>query len=136
MADEGAVHDEDWESPAAVTLGKTVLSLDRAAGRIRASYVAGPNFINRGGRIYGGFLAAMLDGLCGHAVRLTHAEPGTPQVTLELKTSFMGRADPGILVGEGWVTHRGRSIAFAEAELRNADGVLVAKGSATFKVGA
>jgi len=125
----------DWESPAAVTLGKTVLSTDPVAGRVRASYVAGENFINRGGRIYGGFLAAMLDGLCGHAVRLTHREPDTPQVTLELKTSFMGRADPGTLYGEGWVTHRGRAIAFAEAELRDASGALVAKGSATFKVG-
>ena len=81
-------------------------------------------------------LAAMLDGLCGHALRLTHADPATPQVTLELKTSFMGRADPGVLVGEGWVTHRGRSIAFAEAELRAEDGTLVAKASATFKIGA
>jgi acyl-coenzyme A thioesterase PaaI-like protein len=77
----------------------------------------------------------MLDGLCGHAVRLTHQVPGTPQVTLELKTSFVGRADKGILIGEGFVRHRGKSIAFAEAELRREDGELVAKGSATLKVG-
>jgi acyl-coenzyme A thioesterase PaaI-like protein len=125
----------DWESPAALTLGKTLIAADPERGRVKASYVAGENFINRGGRIYGGFLAAMLDGLCGHAVRLTHPTPDTPQVTLELKTSFMGRADPGVFYGEGWVTHRGRSIAFAEAELRDASGALVAKGSATFKVG-
>jgi len=123
------------ESPAALTLGKKVLDLDRERGYIRASYHAGENFINRGGRIYGGFLAAMLDGLCGHATRLTHREPGIPQVTLELKTSFVGRADVGTLIGEGWVRHRGRSIVFAEAELRNEAGDLVAKASATFKIG-
>ncbi|MEN6543057.1 PaaI family thioesterase [Parvibaculum sp.] len=128
--------DPDWESPAAVSLGKKVLAMDPERGYIRASYYAGDNFLNRGGRIYGGFLAAMLDGLCGHAVRLTHREPGTPQVTLELKTSFIGRADKGTLIGEGWVRHRGKSIAFAEAELRNEQGEIVARASATFKVGA
>jgi len=127
--------DDDWESPAAVTLGKKVLETDRKRGYIRASFIAGDGFVNRGGRIFGGFLSAMLDGLCGHAVRLTHEEPGTPQVTLELKTSFVGRADKGTLTGEGWVRHRGKSIAFAEAELRDAAGELVAKGSATFKIG-
>lgn len=127
--------DPEWESPAAVTLGKKVLEIDATRGYVRASFVAGDNFLNRGGRIYGGFLAAMLDGLCGHAVRLTHAVPGTPQVTLELKTSFVGRADKGDLIGEGFVRHRGKSIAFAEAELRSVEGDLVAKGSATFKIG-
>jgi len=124
----------DWESPAAMTLGKKVLELDPDRGYVKASYVAGENFVNRGGRIYGGFLAAMLDGLCGHAVRSTTSTP-TPQVTLELKTSFLGRADQGILIGEGWVRHRGKSIAFAEAELRREDGELVARASATFKLG-
>ena len=123
------------ESAAARTLGKQVIETDAERGYIKASFVAGDNFINRGGRVFGGFLAAMLDTLCGHAVRLTHREFNTPQVTLELKTSFIGRADAGTLIGEGWVRHRGKSIAFAEAELRNEAGELVAKGSATLKVG-
>lgn len=127
--------DPDWESPAAVTLGKKVLEKDPARGYIRASFYAGDVFLNRGGRIFGGFLSAMLDGLCGHAVRLTHETPGTPQVTLELKTSFVGRADKGTLIGEGWVRHRGKSIAFAEGELRDEKGELVARASATFKIG-
>ena len=122
-------------SQAAATLGKQVHAVDPARGYVKASFFAGENFLNRGGRIYGGFLAAMLDGLCGHAVRLTHEQPGTPQVTLELKTSFLAEARPGRLIGEGFVRHRGRSIAFAEAELRNLDGVLLAKASGTFKVG-
>lgn len=134
--DRLAALDSDWESPAAVTLGKTVLEKDAERGYIRASFMAGDNFVNRGGRVFGGFLSAMLDGLCGHAVRLTHEKPGTPQVTLELKTSFVGRADKGTLMGEGWVRHRGKSIAFAEAELRNEGGDLVARASATFKIGA
>jgi uncharacterized protein (TIGR00369 family) len=123
------------ESPAAQSLGKKVLETDAARGYIKASYVAGENFVNRGGRIFGGYLCAMLDSLCGHATRLTHREPNTPQVTLELKTSFIGRADVGTYIGEGWVRHRGKSIAFAEAELRNEAGELVARASATLKVG-
>jgi uncharacterized protein (TIGR00369 family) len=123
------------ESPAAQSLGKKVIETDAARGYIKASYVAGENFVNRGGRIFGGYLCAMLDSLCGHATRLTHREPNTPQVTLELKTSFIGRADVGTYIGEGWVRHRGKSIAFAEAELRNETGELVARASATLKVG-
>lgn len=130
-----AIDEEERESPAVQTLGKRVLEADSERGYIRASFVAGDNFINRGGRVFGGFIAAMLDTLCGHAVRLTHRQKGTPQVTLELKTSFMGRADKGVLIGEGWCRHRGSSIAFAEAELRTEDGELVAKGSATLKIG-
>jgi uncharacterized protein (TIGR00369 family) len=122
-------------SPAADTLGKQVIAIDPARGYVQASFYAGDNFLNRGGRIYGGFIAAMLDGLCGHALRLTHEVPNTPQVTLELKTSFLAEARPGRLVGEGYVRHRGKSIAFVEAELRGPDGVLVAKASGTFKVG-
>ena len=125
----------DFESAAARTLGKRVLETDPERGYVRASFVAGENFINRSGRVFGGFLAAMLDTLCGHAVRLTHREQGTPQVTLELKTSFFGRADAGTLIGEGWVRRRGSSIAFAEAELRTEAGEVVAKGSATLKIG-
>lgn len=126
---------DEIESPAAQSLGKKVLELDPARGYIKASYHAGENFLNRGGRIFGGYLCAMLDSLCGHATRLTHREPDTPQVTLELKTSFIGRADVGTYVGEGWVRHRGKSIAFAEAELRNEAGDVVARASATLKVG-
>ena len=123
------------ESPAAQSLGKKVIETDPARGYIKASYVAGENFVNRGGRIFGGYLCAMLDSLCGHSTRLTHREPNTPQVTLELKTSFIGRADVGTYIGEGWVRHRGKSIAFAEAELRNEAGEVVARASATLKVG-
>jgi uncharacterized protein (TIGR00369 family) len=126
---------DETESPAAQSLGKKVIELDPAKGYIKASYYAGENFVNRGGRIFGGYLCAMLDSLCGHATRLTHREPNTPQVTLELKTSFIGRADVGTYVGEGWVRHRGKSIAFAEAELRNEAGEIVARASATLKVG-
>lgn len=124
----------DWESPAALTLGKRLVEVDGDRGYVKATYFAGENFVNRGGRIYGGFLSAMLDGLCGHAVRSTNKDV-TPQVTLELKTSFLGRADVGTLIGEGWVRHRGKSIAFAEAELRREDGEVVARASATFKLG-
>ena len=126
----------EYESPAAKSLGKRVIETDPSRGYVKASFVASDDFVNRSGRIFGGYLSAMLDALCGNAVRLTHREPGTPQVTLELKTSFIGRADVGVLIGEGWVRHRGKSIAFAEAELRNAAGELVAKASATLKVGA
>ncbi|MFN9161940.1 MAG: hypothetical protein ACK6DM_04415, partial [Alphaproteobacteria bacterium] len=65
---------EEIESPAAQSLGKKVIATDPARGYIKASYYAGENFVNRGGRIFGGYLCAMLDSLCGHATRLTHQQ--------------------------------------------------------------
>jgi len=65
--------DPDWESPAAVTLGKKVIERDAKRGYIRASFEADDSFLNRGGRIFGGFLSAMLDGLCGHSQRASFA---------------------------------------------------------------
>ncbi|MCY1507523.1 Thioesterase superfamily protein [compost metagenome] len=56
-------------------------------------------------------------------------------VTIEMKTNFLR---PGGTAGEvleafGTVTHRTRSIAFCEAELRNAEGEVLASASGTFK---
>lgn len=83
---------------------------------------------------HGGVLMSLLD--VAMALACSHAdEEGRGCVTVEMKTSFLR---PGGDVGEvleafGQVRHRTRSIAFCEAEVRNAAGETVATASGTFK---
>lgn len=120
-------------SPAETSLGKTTLSEDRARHFVRASFDVGDAFLNRGGQVFCGFVAAMLESLCGHAVMLAQEHIDQPRVALEMKVAFLASTKTGRLIGEGWIVKSGRSIAFAESELRDGAGTLFAKASATFK---
>ena len=116
--------------PAGALLGFRLLEADPEQQRIRIEFQARPEFVNPVGNIQGGFLAAMLDDTLGPAVVQTlGANQFAP--TLELKVSFLKPAKPGILVGEGRVLKKGRSIAFLSGELRDAEGDIVASATAT-----
>ena len=90
--------------------------------------------LNGWNNAHGGVLMSLLD--VAMALACSHAdEQGRGCVTVEMKTSFLR---PGGDVGEvletfGGVRHRTRSIAFCEAEVRNAAGETVATASGTFK---
>lgn len=137
MSREGAFSDEMEGRaplpPAARLLGRRVIEVDPAAGTIEVAFDARADFLNSAGTIQGGFLAAMLDSTCGPALRAVLG-PGQYALTLELKVSFIRPARAGSLIGRGRIIHRGRSIAFLEAELRNADGELVATATATARI--
>ena len=51
-----------------------------------------------------------------------------------MKISFIRPAMPGTIFGNGRVVERGRSIAFLEGELRDAEGALLATGTSTFRI--
>jgi uncharacterized protein (TIGR00369 family) len=116
--------------PAGVLLGFRLLEADPQQQRIRIEFQARPEFVNPIGNIQGGFLAAMLDDTLGPAVVQTLG-PDQFAPTLELKVSFLKPAKPGVLIGEGRVLKKGRSIAFLSGELRDADGDIVASATAT-----
>jgi uncharacterized protein (TIGR00369 family) len=101
-------------------------------GRVKAEFASRPEFMNAAGVVQGGFIAAMLDDVMG-AAALSTCEAGQTAVTLEIKTSFVRPAAPGKFVGEGKLAHRTKSVAFAEGALRDADGELVATGTATLR---
>jgi acyl-coenzyme A thioesterase PaaI-like protein len=54
--------------------------------------------------------------------------------SLEIKTSFITPARPGELLGEGIMIRRGRSIAFMEGRLTDAEGNLLSTASATGQI--
>jgi uncharacterized protein (TIGR00369 family) len=92
-----------------------------------------PEFRNPAGFIQGGFLAAMLDDVMGPAAFI-HSEGRLFSPTIDMTVSFLAPARPGRFVGEGQVVQTGKSIGFLEGKLWDADGVMVAKATATCRL--
>ena len=113
------------------TLGFHVIAVDQANRSVEIGFdVKAEVVCNPMGQIQGGFVCAMLDECmsvaCTVASGLTAFAP-----TLEMKTSFLRPGLPGKLRGVGRVIKWGRTIAFTEGELYDAEGRLLAKASGT-----
>ena len=118
--------------PVSQTLGSKLLSIDPKAERVEVEFLARPEFLNVHGMVQGGMLSAMFDDAMAAAVTSSGGRFMAP--TLELKTAFMRPAHQGPLFVEGRVVHRGRSIAFLEAQMRDKEGNLIATASATARI--
>ena len=119
------------QPPSSKTLGFRMKRVDQAAKTIEVAFDVRPDLIcNQVGQIQGGYMCAMLDECmsvaCMVASGMTVFAP-----TLEMKTSFFRPGLPGELKGIGRVIKYGRTIAFMEGELYDAEGRLLAKASGT-----
>jgi uncharacterized protein (TIGR00369 family) len=87
------------------------------------------------GMVHGGIACTLLDSATGCAVHTTLPE-GFAYTSLEIKVSYQRPVHPtgGEIFAHGWVTKPGRRVAFAEADLRDADGKLLASASSTLLV--
>lgn len=97
-----------------------------------------PEFMQGAGAVAGGLIATLLDETMAHAV-FSCLEPGQGTATVEMSTRFFNPAPlpgPGTppLRCEAQVVRRGRRIAFAEAEIRDHKGGIVARCSACFVI--
>lgn len=106
--------------------------LEKANGTMRLRFSARPEHLNSWNGIHGGVLMTLLDVALGSASRSLDAAC-VGATTIELKANFLAAATD-VVLGEGRAQRAGRSLIFAEGELRRADGTLVAKGSGTFKL--
>lgn len=119
--------------PCARTLGWRLIAADEATGMVEVEMLGRPEFCNPGGHVQGGFLAAMLDDTLGPTVLVKTG--GTHHgATIDLSVSFLAPARPGRFVGTGRLVQLGRTIAFLEGELSDADGLLVARATASARV--
>lgn len=118
------------ELPIANLLSARPLACDPRRGRMTVAFQARQDFCNLMGSVQGGMLAAMLDLAMAFAVLCT-LDDGYAVPSLEIKTSFLAPARPGLLTGEGFVVRKGRSIAFMEGRLVDPGGKLLATASAT-----
>jgi uncharacterized protein (TIGR00369 family) len=113
------------------TLGFQILSVCQDTKSVEVAFEASAERLaNPMKQIQGGYLCAMLDECmsvaCMVASRMTCVAP-----TAEMKTSFFRPAMPGRLRGVGRVVRWGRTLAFTEGELYDAEGRLVAKATGT-----
>jgi uncharacterized protein (TIGR00369 family) len=87
------------------------------------------------GVVHGGYAATLLDSALGCSVHSTLAK-GEGYTTLELKVNMVRAIteNTGLVRAESRVVHRGRTVATAEAYLRDASGRLYAHASTTCMV--
>jgi uncharacterized protein (TIGR00369 family) len=83
--------------------------------------------------IHGGAIATLLDNAMGWATTTVLQEDET-FATADLQVQFIRAAQTGLLKARGSVVRRTRALAFCDSEVRDDDGKLVARGSATCSI--
>lgn len=87
--------------------------------------------LNPQGVVHGGVIAGLLDSAAGTCLRSLLAE-NAEQRTVQLQVTYLRAATAGILLGEATAVHSGRRMSYAEAEVRDEEGNILARGTATF----
>jgi uncharacterized protein (TIGR00369 family) len=117
-----------------LTLGMTCVDKSQP-GRTVWKMRADERFANPAGIIQGGFIGAMCDSAMG-ASSVTFARSSGRKVfssNVEMKTSFLAAARVGsVLRCTAEVVSGGKRIAFAEAEVTDDAGNVVARASSTY----
>ncbi|MBW8841873.1 MAG: PaaI family thioesterase [Sphingomonadales bacterium] len=121
------------QPPIGRTLDFSLVEVERG----RAVFEGTPDerHYNPMGGVHGGYAATLLDSACGIAVQ-SMLKPDQGFTTLELKVSYLrGMNDmTGPVRAEGRVVNIGRRVAFAEADIRDAEGRLMATATSTLLV--
>jgi uncharacterized protein (TIGR00369 family) len=106
--------------------------LEKAGGRTRLGFTPAPHHLNSWKSIHGGVVMALLDTALSTASRsLDEACIGC--TTVEMKTNFLAAAMAGVTV-EGRAQRAGRSLIYAEGEVLDPQGHVLAKANGTFKL--
>ena len=119
--------------PALQTLGGEVLDFDSNKLTAKLGFTAGDALCNPDGGIQGGFICGMLDAAMANAVFCLLGELAIV-ATLEIKVTYLEITREGQLFARGTIVRSGKTITFLEAELRDADGKLLATASSTARV--
>jgi uncharacterized protein (TIGR00369 family) len=107
--------------------------VDASPGAVTVSVTVDERHVNLQGLVHGGMLAILADTACGLSIR-SAIEPGRLHITTDLDIHYLSPARPGTLFGRGSAVRIGRSLAFAEASIEDADGKLLARAQARFSV--
>lgn len=95
-----------------------------------------PELNQPAGVIHGGAIATLIDTVVVPAVGSGY-DDFMVMLTVDMQIRYLSAAVGTDLVAEGWITRRGRSMLFVQAEVRGVDtGTVVAEGWMTYKVSA
>jgi uncharacterized protein (TIGR00369 family) len=107
--------------------------VDARPGEVTVAMPVDDRHVNLQGLVHGGMLAILADTACGLSIR-TAMEPGRLHITTDLDIHYLSPARPGTLYGRGRAVKIGRSLAFAEASIEDAEGRLLARAQSRFSV--
>jgi uncharacterized protein (TIGR00369 family) len=107
--------------------------VDARPGEADVAFRAGPEHVNLQGLVHGGMLATLADTAMGLAVRTT-LEPGRRHVTVQLGIEFLSPGRQGRIVAHGRSVKVGRQLGFAEADIVDDRGRLLARARSTLSV--
>ena len=122
----------DADQPTLAAVLGQVGVLSREAGRAAIEYEVAPHMCHSGGVAQGGFVCAWIDSAMAHASG--SLAPDMAPMTLELKVIYFAPVRPGRVVAEGWIERPGRVTSFAEGQLLDAEGRVLAKASSTLRL--
>lgn len=121
----------DWEGVWFPTIvGMELEEVRRGYCRLRLPFR--PELNQPAGIVHGGATAALIDTVVVPAVGTSY-DPGWTYVTVTMNINYTGAIVGEDAVAEGWVTKRGRSIAFLEAEVVTASGKPCANATLTYQ---
>ena len=110
------------------------LSLERVdRGEVDVAMDAQRHHLNLMGTLHGGMIATLADTATGLALRSTLDE-GSTFTTTQLAVTFLAPGREGRIVAKGRVVKRGRRFGYAEADVVDTEGRLLARATATFVV--
>lgn len=115
--------------PIGALIGMTAVSVGE--GDVVFACTPDDSVYNPIGVVHGGLVCTLLDTVAGCAVHST-LPAGVGYTSMEIKVSYLRPVTAGIrLLAHGWTVKPGRRAAFAEADVRDADGRLYATASST-----
>ena len=129
----GSIFDDFPNPPSARLLGWELRAFDKAAQTIEIGFTADERFLNPGGTVQGGFLAAMLDDTQG-PVLFASTDGAIYAPTIDFHVVCLKPARPGKFTGKARIVSLGKTIAVTEAELFDEGGNMVARGTFTGRV--
>lgn len=127
------------DAPASIDSGAQdmvgyVIDLGCSDGGAQVTLDLAPRHLNRVGSLHGGIIAMLLDAAAGFAASRSWSEAGDALlVTVSLNTHYIASVNRGRVIATGRVSGGGQSVKFAEADLRDGAGRLLATASGVFK---
>lgn len=130
MQGPGIIKDETG----AQTLLGYIVDLKSQNGVGRCVLDIGAQHGNRHGALHGGIIACLLDNAMGYGASVSVSADGASKfLTVSMTTQFLASAKEGRVVASGWVTGGGRSVLFAQGELHDDTGRLLATATGVYK---
>jgi uncharacterized protein (TIGR00369 family) len=110
---------------------KLPFELDLDAHRTRGRFVLGPNYAGGAGFAHGGIIAVVLDEAMGKLSKLTGERAVTAEMSIEYRKPVPVDQE---IFAEGWQEDARERNRFRVAEIRDAQGHLLARGKGRFVV--